>query len=69
MTLKFTKAPKRKGTNRIAINVDYMDVPVGQIWTYRDTTTETHPFQAKHLNGDHGVFGTLDEAKNFFRGA
>jgi len=63
MTTKFTKQIKSKGSNRIAINVDRNGVPFGQIWTYRNTAVENHPFHAMPLDGDHVTFPTLAQAK------
>ena len=51
------------------VNVSRGGEPFGQIWTWANTRTESHPWHAKPLNGTHEVFDTLPEAKEHMRNA
>jgi hypothetical protein len=57
-----------KGSNRIAWNVDKNGIPFGQIWTFRNTDTETHLFHAKDKFDVYAAFKTYAEAETFMRG-
>lgn len=53
---KFAPAKTCKDSGRISINVDRNGRPFGQLWTYRNTAEEFHPWHAKTLAGAYQVF-------------
>lgn len=51
MTITFTKVSATK------INVDRNGQPYAQIWTFKDTRSEWHPWHLKTLSGYYKTFG------------
>lgn len=56
MTLTFRIQKKRPGTTQMVVNVERDGQPFGQLWTWPTTATETHPWHAKPLTGEHKTF-------------
>jgi hypothetical protein len=65
----FTKVFTAPTTSTKTVNVSRNGEPFGQLWTWKNTRTEQHPWHAKPLNGEHEVFKTLAEAKDHMRTA
>jgi hypothetical protein len=63
-----TKVKPSKGSNVTAWNFDLDEVPFGQVWTFKNTATETHKFHAKPLTGAHDCFDTYAQAEEYMRG-
>jgi|SRR5579864_2949640 len=66
-SLEYGKQQTKPGSNARTINVSQGGQPFGQLWTFRNTATDTHPWHAKPLNGPHAAFykedGGLNAAK------
>lgn len=60
MDVSFAKVPAVKGSNAVRFNVSVMGRPFGQIWTFKNTCTEQHPWHAKPLHGAHVAFYPTD---------
>lgn len=67
-TFTIARVTRHHGSNLISWNVDLNGHAFGQIWTYRNTATETHRFHAKTLAEDYADFATYAEAESFIRG-
>jgi hypothetical protein len=64
-----TKAPKVSGSNAIRWNVDLDGRPFGQIWTFKNTKTDTHRFHVATLGRPPlPSFATYAEAERALRG-
>lgn len=63
--LEFITMKRNKGSNQITINLELDGKPYGQIWTFRNTNTEQHPWHVKLLSGEYKNFPTMSEAKQF----
>lgn len=66
--ITITKEKAIKGSNRIAWNVDLDGKPFGQIWTFKNTFTETYRFSVSTLAGYWSDFGTYEMAERAIRG-
>lgn len=68
----FNRIARAHGSNQTKIEVDRNGRPWGMVWTFRNTRTETHPWHAKALNGEHKAFyeadGGLRAAMDFIKG-
>lgn len=61
------RIPRHKGSNMLTWEVDTTGgTPLGAIWTFVNTTTESHPYHVKPLDGEHKTYPTLSEAKKHF---
>ena len=56
---------KPKRGFQMTVNVDRDGVPFGQIWTFRDTASEWHPWHAKLINGEHKAFYGATKADGY----
>lgn len=65
--ISFVRASKNSGSNMVAWNVSLNGKPFGQVWTFRNTKTDTHRFHAKTLKDDYADFATKAEAFTFIR--
>lgn len=65
----FTYHPQvsNSGSNMLTQNVDLNGKPYAQIWTFKNTKTEQHPWHVKKLSGDYASFWHYSEVDVFIR--
>jgi hypothetical protein len=70
--LEYTKRPKVRDSTMKEIAVTKNGRPFGMLWTWPTTRTETHPWHAQPLKGEHKAFyakeGGLKAAKAYMEG-
>lgn len=56
MPFTYTTRPRKHGSTQTTIDVERDGKPFGQLWTWPNTKTDTHPWHSKPLNGEHEAF-------------
>jgi len=67
--ITFSKIRNANGSTRQYIEVSKDGKPFGSLWTYKESRTDQHPWQARTLNDQHKVFWNTSDKKRALEAA